>query len=266
MYDSREGIVPSTHDPSELGSCLSGNDALTLLEIVQQCLFSKSRKDFVSIFPKLQGLFAFDYADAILGYHDDKTGIVSDFGINVSMPKEWIREYISRKYLQIDPIVKENFMFYTPQYWSDTKKKSACCKEMNSLYNDFGMKEGYTHGSRLQVTGKYGSKICFSSPSMKYDKRTFAILEIVVPHLHLALYHLYDRRHPENAGVTLTTREREVLNWLKQGKTSWDISVILGISECTVNYHVYNIMEKLGATNRPQAVAVATRLGLIDFD
>jgi len=43
------------------------------------------------------------------------------------------------------------------------------------------------------------------------------------------------------------------------------MSVILRISESTVNFHVYNIMQKLGAINRPQAVAVATHLGLIEL-
>jgi DNA-binding CsgD family transcriptional regulator len=66
--------------------------------------------------------------------------------------------------------------------------------------------------------------------------------------------------------VTLSSREKEVLDWLKQGKSSWDMSIILCISERTVNYHVYNIMQKLGAINRPQAVAIATHLGLVDFD
>ncbi|MDD2319375.1 MAG: helix-turn-helix transcriptional regulator [Geobacteraceae bacterium] len=65
--------------------------------------------------------------------------------------------------------------------------------------------------------------------------------------------------------VVLSTREKDVLNWLKQGKSSWDISAILGISERTVNYHVYNIMEKLEAVNRPQALAIALRLGLIEI-
>jgi len=55
------------------------------------------------------------------------------------------------------------------------------------------------------------------------------------------------------------------LNWLKQGKSSWDMSVILSISERKVNYHVYNIMEKLGAINRPQAVSIALHLGLIEL-
>jgi len=51
---------------------------------------------------------------------------------------------------------------------------------------------------------------------------------------------------------------------VETGKSSWDISVILGISERTVYFHVSNIMKKLGASIRAQAVAVATRLGLVD--
>ncbi len=56
---------------------------------------------------------------------------------------------------------------------------------------------------------------------------------------------------------TLSPREKEVLKWLKCGKTSWAISVILQISERTVNYHVNNIMRKLGVINRMQAVSAA---------
>ncbi len=58
----------------------------------------------------------------------------------------------------------------------------------------------------------------------------------------------------------LSPREREVLEWLRLGKTSWDISVILRISERTVNYHVQNIIHKLGVVNRMQAVSVAANL------
>lgn len=53
----------------------------------------------------------------------------------------------------------------------------------------------------------------------------------------------------------LSQREREVLKWLNRGKTSWDISMILNISERTVNYHVGNIMRKLGVNSRLHAVS-----------
>jgi butyryl-CoA dehydrogenase len=68
------------------------------------------------------------------------------------------------------------------------------------------------------------------------------------------------------ANAVISRREKEVLDWLKEGKSSWDISVILGISERTVYFHVSNIMKKLGASNRSQALSIATRLGLVDTD
>jgi DNA-binding CsgD family transcriptional regulator len=265
MYGIREGNNVSAYEPSELRPLLSAGDAITLLEFVQQCLSCNSKKDFLTLYASLHELLDFDHANAILGYNDAKSGIVSDFGVNVSMPSEWIREYMAKKYLQRDSIVRENFTSYRVQYWTETKKRVHYPREINSLCCDFDMREGYTSGSRLPATGKYGSKFCFSSRSMRHDPRTIAILNLVTPHLHLALSHLFNSRKPDYAGVLLTSREKEVLNWLKQGKSSWDISVILRISERTVNFHVYNIMDKLGASNRPQAVAVASRLGLIDF-
>ncbi|MBI4683041.1 MAG: helix-turn-helix transcriptional regulator [Nitrospirae bacterium] len=62
----------------------------------------------------------------------------------------------------------------------------------------------------------------------------------------------------------LSKREVEVLNWLKNGKSSWDIATILNISERTVNFHVRNIMQKLNAVSRTQAVAVAIENNLIN--
>jgi DNA-binding CsgD family transcriptional regulator len=56
---------------------------------------------------------------------------------------------------------------------------------------------------------------------------------------------------------SLTPREREVLTWVAQGKSAWEIGEILRITERTVNEHVRTAVRKLGATNRPQAVAIA---------
>lgn len=64
----------------------------------------------------------------------------------------------------------------------------------------------------------------------------------------------------------LSKREQEVLTWSKRGKSSWEISAILNISERTVNFHVNNIMQKLNAVSRIQAVAVAIERGLIKGD
>lgn len=60
----------------------------------------------------------------------------------------------------------------------------------------------------------------------------------------------------------LTTRERDALALVAEGKTDWEISVILGISEATARFHVDNARKKLGAVTRAQAVArlIAARL------
>ena len=57
--------------------------------------------------------------------------------------------------------------------------------------------------------------------------------------------------------VQLTDREKEILSWLTEGKSSWDIGQILSISERTVKFHVNNICSKLNAVNRTHAVAKA---------
>lgn len=65
--------------------------------------------------------------------------------------------------------------------------------------------------------------------------------------------------------VVLTQREIECLTWTARGKTSWEISVILGVSESTATFHLRNAVIKLQASNRTHAVAKALQSGLIEL-
>jgi len=60
----------------------------------------------------------------------------------------------------------------------------------------------------------------------------------------------------------LTSKEFEILSWVKVGKNTWEIATILSISERTVKFHVSNVLHKLDATSRSHAVAKAHELGL----
>ncbi|MEP0906365.1 response regulator transcription factor [Leptolyngbya subtilissima ST-M1] len=60
----------------------------------------------------------------------------------------------------------------------------------------------------------------------------------------------------------LTDRELEVLQLLVQGNTNRDISEALCVAEGTVKFHVRNILDKLGAGDRTQAVTIALKRGL----
>ena len=62
----------------------------------------------------------------------------------------------------------------------------------------------------------------------------------------------------------LTARESEVLALVAQGRSNRDIGQQLYISGKTVSVHVSNILAKLGAGGRTEAVAVARRRGLLD--
>lgn len=61
----------------------------------------------------------------------------------------------------------------------------------------------------------------------------------------------------------LSRREREVLQWAAEGKTDWEIGMILGLSEHTADKFIRLACRKLYAANRTHAVAQAIRLGLI---
>lgn len=68
---------------------------------------------------------------------------------------------------------------------------------------------------------------------------------------------------PQQETLNLTERERDCMAFVAEGKTDWEISVILGISSDTARFHVDNARRKLGATNRTQAVAKLVNMRII---
>ena len=67
----------------------------------------------------------------------------------------------------------------------------------------------------------------------------------------------------ETAEELLTEREVEVLQLLAQGLANKQIAQLLNISANTVKFHVSSIYNKLGATNRTEAVRLGLQSGLI---
>src|SRR5690606_7629182 len=63
--------------------------------------------------------------------------------------------------------------------------------------------------------------------------------------------------------VHLTARELDCLRWAAEGRTSWEISQELGVSERTVVFHLQNAARKLGVLGRRQAIAKAMSLQLL---
>jgi DNA-binding NarL/FixJ family response regulator len=63
---------------------------------------------------------------------------------------------------------------------------------------------------------------------------------------------------------SLTDRELEVLQLIRDGNRNKQIADRLSIAETTVNFHIKNLVSKLGANDRAHAVTIAIRRGLLE--
>ena len=70
-------------------------------------------------------------------------------------------------------------------------------------------------------------------------------------------------RRTSSESTRLTTREHDVLMLLAEGLSAAEIGTRLHLSESTVKSHVAHLYQKLGATNRAQALVTAMRVGLL---
>jgi LuxR family transcriptional regulator, quorum-sensing system regulator SolR len=178
-------------------------------------------------------------------------------------PAGWMEHYRASGFLEIDPIVRAGMRRTDLLVWPDAMSDEA--PRLWADARDFGIKVGVAHSS-WTVHGTFGLL------TMSRNADTLASAEVEdlqlpanwlanLCHMHMGQF-LQGKLAPET-NIILTAREREVLRWTGEGKTSYEIGKILNISERTVNFHVNNVLSKLAATNKVQAVVKAIATGLI---
>ena len=254
--------MPPYSSDSKLTRLLSKHDAIFLLELVQESLGCNTKEGLKDLVDSLQYLIPFDYALCGFAKVDEK-GMSATFDTtNISYPDKWLEHYFSKEYFKFDPVVKENFTKFKIQYWQDTYESYGPPNEFVSEAEDFGLLKGYTHGVR-SLSGEKGSLLSLSGKHLERDERTEAIIEVISPHLHQCYSRISQSEGAKAA--RLSSREKEVLKWVGEGKSTWDISKILCISERTVKFHVNNAKVKLNAVSRSHAVALAIEGGLIEL-
>ncbi|MEW6618380.1 MAG: LuxR C-terminal-related transcriptional regulator [bacterium] len=250
-----------------LKNLLSKQDTICLLELIEESLSCNNEEDLKKLIQKLNLILPYDHAISLLCTLKKNTTIdlwiPSSKLINISYPEEWLKIYLERKYYKVDPIFKENFLNYRLQYWIETYKRNPPPKDFLYTAESFNLGEGYTYGLR-DFSSHKGSLFSIGGKSVEHNERTEIILCQIIPHFHHALTRVISLGKKRE--IHLSPREKEVINWIKEGKTSWEISMILEISERTVIFHLQNIMQKLDAVNRAQCVAIALEQGLIDID
>ncbi|MFL6622507.1 MAG: response regulator transcription factor [Sulfurifustaceae bacterium] len=199
--------------------------------------------------------------------------------VNLSFPEGYVRRTRTAKVLQwlTGAAGSER---RAPEFFSLDDLTTLAPSEWVRVARDFGVSNIACHGVRdlggpTTTYFEFGRLVAPCPGEIKYR------LNMVVPHLHAALSGVLSRDKVERLSepyetelleVTvsaaerskrLSAREAEVLMWLYHGKTNNEIARVLNTSVFTVKNHVQNILMKLGATNRTQAVSHAIRSGLL---
>jgi DNA-binding CsgD family transcriptional regulator len=129
------------------------------------------------------------------------------------------------------------------------------------LYQDVDQPLGIEYMMRLWLdpTGACGARLEFDRADSDFRERDRAVLDLLLPYLKRLRQRSASRRHepapPLNGIDRLTSREREILRRVAEGRTNAEVAALLRISPQTVRKHLENCSGKLGVHTRPGAVA-----------
>ncbi len=176
---------------------------------------------------------------------------------------QWQERYQERGYIHVDPTVKHAFSSNLPILWSDKVFEPA--REMWEEARGHGLQFGWAQPSRdasgavgLLTLARSAGQLAAAELASVQAKMTW-----LVQYAHAGMSRLMIPRLAPETKVALTAREKEVLRWTAEGKTAYEIAQILTVSERTVNFHINNVVAKLGTTNKTQAAVKAAALGML---
>jgi DNA-binding CsgD family transcriptional regulator len=172
-------------------------------------------------------------------------------------PQHWTNHYLQSGYERTDPIILRSGMDIQPFDWSADLSETADEKVRRffSEAADFGIRYGFT----IPLHDEYG----FAAITFASDRWNPAFSDTIWENIHLLqfvaiLFHAFARRRLGPPflinGAHLTPREYECLNLAAQGKSAWDISRILHISQHCAEFHLANVRTKLDVHSICQAI------------
>lgn len=234
-----------------------------ILEIIHSSVVCRNETDVRMLMEKLRALVNGDYSICGIGKGGNEGVSEPPKVINGNYPDDWLRMYAeSRLYLQ-DPIIWHNFQYPGAQLWDETYRLYAgrISPDFIDKATGFGLCHGVSGGFYDDRAGISTIVTC-SGKGMRFGTRQKHIMSIISPHLHQALLRIYRENNAPRAHK-MSKRETEVIKWMMEGKTNWEIGVILNIGERTVKFHVQNIERKLNAVNKAHAIAIALDQNLV---
>lgn len=183
-------------------------------------------------------------------------------------PDDWFRMYFDEEMQKHDPVVKYCFENTTPIRWDKLVGMEQYFDEVGVEIMRRAGEFGLVNGLSIPLKAPSGEVAIFSLATNNAEKIEERLLE-VLPYAQLfgtRIFDIHSRlRQPmtEAKAYRLTARELECLFWACEGKTTWEISKIVDVTERTIIFHLASATKKLGATSRQHAVAKAIICGLI---
>ena len=178
-------------------------------------------------------------------------------------PAGWSQRYEQHGYLGVDPIVKHGMRSNAAIVWS-----AGLFRDAGTLWDDanahglghgIGMARRLPDGSAGMLNFSRGADRIGASEA----NAVLSEMEMLTDMLVVTEARAVTRRHlPESLSI-LNEREKEILCWTADGKTSSEIGQILNLSVATINFHINKTLLKLNAVNKTQAVVKAIVLGLL---
>jgi LuxR family transcriptional activator of bioluminescence operon len=170
---------------------------------------------------------------------------------------------------KIDPVISYIMSKNVPVRWDQLMKREGFDSVEQKSFMLDAMQYGLINGVSIPLRSVSGEMGIFSLATDRVNESENILLTKILPYAHTFSVYLFDRylrflyKEQSINKFELTKREHECLFWACEGKTSWEISKILEISERTILFHLNNTTSKLKATNRQHSVAIAIKSGLI---
>lgn len=233
-------------------------DLVEILDIIQASVSCRTESDVIAVAGRIKELVCADMSVCALA--EKATGRLLRV-TNHNWPDEWAAMYVAGEFCKMDPVFLYSFESEGAYTWAEASGRfpDKPYSGLMDMASEFRLRHGISGG--ISSDGPKGSIFSFAGDRDRFHKRHLEMLDILTPHMHQALVRTC--RVQARPAVDISSREREVLSWMREGKTNWEISVILGISERTVKFHVQNIERKLNAVNKAHAIAIALDSGLV---
>ncbi|WP_299346904.1 LuxR family transcriptional regulator [uncultured Maritalea sp.] len=176
----------------------------------------------------------------------------------------WLERYFSQSYHIQDPILKTASSSRCPFDWETAKYDSTPLKTFFGESVEHGLGR---QGFAIPIHGPNGEMCALSFNADVSDRDWIKMRQEVLPHIMLFAHQFNEKalniRKPKLPESTLSPRESEALKWAAEGKSVWETSRILGISDHSVKSYLQNAQRKLACCNKLHTVVTAVRLGII---